>query len=216
MAIPTMCAEISPGWTIVVPVRGTATSKTRLSMAGVDSSALAAAFGLDVVDAAVHAARVRRVVVTTASPYLAAAASAKGAVAIVDAAPGHLDDVVLRAVDRVRALDPQSDVAVLVGDVATITPGDLDDALALAEEHPRAFIADRDGVGTVMLTARNGLPHQPCFGGPSRISHRAWGYREIALDRSARVRHDIDTAHDLALALELGVGSEVRRVLEAS
>ncbi len=198
----------------MVPVRGTATSKTRLSLAGVDSSALAAAFGLDVVDAAVHASHVRRVVVTTASPYLAAAAAAKGAVTIVDDAPGHLNDVVLRAVDRVRALDPRSDVAVLVGDVATITPSDLDEALAIADEYSLAFIADREGVGTVMLTARRGLPHQPCFGGPSRISHRAWGYRELAIDRTARVRHDIDTADDLALALERGVGSEVRRVLE--
>lgn len=208
-----MSAEPAATWTVVVPVRGTATSKTRLTVDGVDSSALAAAFALDVVAAAVRAERVRRVIVTTASPYFAAAAVDHGAIAIVDDAPGLLDDVVVRAVDRVRVLDPLSDVAILVGDVATITAADLDEALEVASEHSRAFVPDRDGIGTVLLTARHGLHHHPCFGGSSRISHRAWGYQELDLASNARLRHDVDTRGDLDDAVAVGLGTEARSLL---
>lgn len=208
-----MSAEYDVRWTVIVPVRGTANSKTRLNLSGFDSSMLAAAFGLDVVQAAASATLIRQVVVTTASPYLAAAVADRGAVGVLDDAPGHLNEVVLRTVDRVRTAQPLANIAVLVGDVAMVTPGELDQSLSMAAGHSRAFVADHAGVGTVMLTARKGYSHRPRFGSASRAAHLTAGYCELELDRNMRIRHDIDTAGDLASALKRGVGSEVSRLL---
>lgn len=200
-------------WTVIVPVRGTAHSKTRLCLAGFDSSMLGAAFGLDVAEAAATATLVQHVVVTTASPYLAAAAADRGARGLLDDGPGTLNEVVSRAVDRVRTANPLANVAVLMGDVAMVTPADIDQSLTMAAKHSRAFVADRDDEGTVMLTARKGYPHRPRFGQASRSAHLAAGYCEIVLDEEARIRHDVDTSSDLAVAFRRGMGSEVTRLL---
>lgn len=200
-------------WTIVVPVRGTSSSKSRLAVEGVPSSELAIAFGLDVIEACSGARLVTRTVVSTASPYLAAAAAELGAVSMMDHIAADLNSSISATVRRVRAVDPSANIGVLVGDVATMTSDDLDNALEAAAVHPRALVADRQGVGTVLLTARAGLSHHPRFGGVSRVSHRAWGYREVEIDPHSRLRHDVDTQLDLAEARARGLGERSTRLL---
>lgn len=213
-ATPTMWPEPDRAeWTVVVPIRGTSTSKSRLVVDGVASSELAIAFGLDVIAACRGARSVTRTVVTTASPYLAAAAAALGAATVIDDAAADLNSSISSAVRRVRALDPGANIAVIVGDVAMVTPADIDEALAAAAAHPRALVCDRQGVGTVLISARAGLAHHPRFGGVSRVSHRAWGYREIDIDPNSRLRHDLDTQVDLVEARARGLGAASSRLL---
>lgn len=182
------------GWTVVIPVKGTAGAKSRLNA----SPALATAIALDTVHAALAAARV--IVVT--SPQAAPLFSALGAVVIQDPGGG-----LNRAVGAGVAAAGDRRVAVLLGDLPGLVAPELRAALEQAAACPRAMVSDADGVGTVLLTAQGGAAHAPAFGGQSRKAHLAAGYTELDIPASSGLRRDVDTSlqlNELAAARRLG------------
>ena len=208
----------SPAWSVVVPVKRLDTAKTRL---GEDHrparSELALAFATDCLTALVAASRVARVVVVSSDPALRPVADALGVTWLEEAGVDGLNSA---AASALSTLD--GPVAVVVGDLPSLTSSAADLALRLAEGAPKAFISDAAGTGTTMLMARDARDCVPAFGPRSRARHREAGFvdlgLDLALDRDqamdlARARRDVDTEVDLADALRLGVGPATARAL---
>lgn len=108
-------------------------------------------------------------------------------------------------------------VAVLLGDLPALRPGDLGAALEAASEHHRAVVTDADGSGTTLLTARSGVELHPAFGPGSAAEHAARGH--VVLDVAdvpavSGLRQDVDLARDLAAVAALGPGPRTTEVLD--
>jgi 2-phospho-L-lactate guanylyltransferase len=96
-------------------------------------------------------------------------------------------------------------IAVVLADLPSLLPESLTEALARASEHSSATVSDHHEIGTTMLFAQNKAIFQPSFGHGSHKRHVVQG--SIALARvSPRLKLDVDTQRDLALATRLGVG----------
>jgi 2-phospho-L-lactate guanylyltransferase len=175
-------------WTVVVPVKGTPSAKSRLGA----SAQLAHAIALDTVTAAGGAARV--IVVTPRATDFPG-------VQVVSDPGGGLSAAISAAI----AAAGDGPVAVLLGDVPALQTSELAAALAAAEGHPLAFVPDADGQGTVLITALRAADHAPAFGEGSRAAHLAAGYVELAIAPDSGLRRDVDTPEHLAaLAPRLG------------
>ena len=172
-------------WTVVIPVKGTTGSKSRL----VGSTELAQAIALDTVAAAVGAGKV--IVVTT--PAVAASFAALGAVTIPDPATGLLGAVQA----GIDAAGP-GPVAIMLGDLPALRQEELAAALEAATRQPLAMVPDAEGVGTTLITALRAQDHRPAFGAGSRALHVAAGYAELPVDADSGLRRDVDTAEQLA------------------
>ena len=197
-------------WTVIVPVKGTALAKSRLGLADPDRAALALAFAIDTVSATLAADRVERVVVVTASDAVANRMSELGAIAVRETSTAGLNPAIIDGLEVARVEAPDAPVAVLLGDLPALDPADLDAVLDRALEHSRAMVADAAGVGTVLVTALQGIPHHPKFGGASRAAHLAAGYVELDVDAARGLRHDIDTLDDLAAVTSEALGRATR------
>ncbi|ACZ22324.1 uncharacterized conserved protein [Sanguibacter keddieii DSM 10542] len=108
-------------------------------------------------------------------------------------------------------------VAVLLGDLPALRPGDLGAALEAASAHHRAVVTDADGSGTTLLTARSGVELYPAFGPGSAAEHAARGH--VVLDVAdvpavSGLRQDVDLARDLAAVAALGPGPRTTEVLD--
>lgn len=190
-------------WTVVIPVKGTPSAKSRLGA----SSELSLAIALDSVEAAVGAVGAARVIVVT-SPAIAGDFDALGVRVVVDEGAG-LNAAVMQGV---AAADTHA-VAALLGDVPAMRAEELIAALELAEHHPLAFVPDADNDGTVLVTALRSGSHRPAFGTHSRAAHLAAGYVELGIPLDSGLRRDVDTAEQLA-ALSSRVGWRTARVHE--
>ncbi len=181
-------------WTVVIPVKGTTSAKSRLGA----STELALAIALDTVAAA---SAFSVVVVTSAG--IAAQFEALDARVVLDEGHG------LNAAVAQGIAVASGPVAVLLGDVPALQPGELAAALDLAGQHPRAFVADADSDGTVLITALDGADHRPTFGAYSRAAHLAAGYVELDIPLDSGLRRDVDTPEQLA-ALASRTGPRTR------
>jgi 2-phospho-L-lactate guanylyltransferase len=181
-----------PDWTVVIPVKGTVSAKSRLGA----SPELALAIALDTVAAALAA----KVIVVT-SPGIAPSFEALGARVIIDAEQG-LGAAIAQGIAGAGA----DAVAVLLGDVPALRPEELATALESAAQHPLAFVADADNDGTVLVTALRAADHRPAFGAHSRAAHLAAGYVELDIPLDSGLRRDVDTRAQLA-ALGTRVGT---------
>ncbi|WP_066040606.1 2-phospho-L-lactate guanylyltransferase [Herbiconiux solani] len=201
-------------WTVVVPVKGTVDSKSRLhpDIADGDRMRLAEAFTLDALAALAAARRVASIIVVTdPTTPLAAELGSRGVLIVSDPGLGLNGAIAegLRAVGETRPL------AVLLGDLPSLTPEAVDDALSAAEAHPLAVVPDADGAGTTLLTATTAAPPVPRFGAGSAAAHAAAGHRILALPADSPIRRDVDTAADLDAAVALGVGAHTHAALAA-
>ena len=192
-------------WTIIIPVKPAATAKSRLGL-GAD---FARAIALDTVAAAVACRSVGRVLVVTSDPAFRPPA----AELVEEEAPAGIDSAVRTA----AALAPDGPRAVLLGDLPSLRPEDLADALTaaaqLASSHPRAFVADRESSGTTLVTAAAGVPLLTAFGPGSAAAHRALGLVALALPVESTVTADVDTVEQLEVARALGLGAATRAAL---
>ncbi|MDJ0377297.1 2-phospho-L-lactate guanylyltransferase [Cryobacterium sp. PH31-L1] len=200
----------APAWVVVVPVKGSAEAKSRLG-AGPGRAALADAFALDTVAMLVAASAVERVFVVTASTRLGALLGGFGAVIVPEvpvAETGHarLNAGIVQGLAAARLAYPQANLAVMTGDLPALRLSDLENAFALAEVHPRAMVADAEGVGTTTLFARAGVTVTPRFGLGSRAAHEGDGHVVLDLPPTSSLRRDVDTAADLEAARALGLG----------
>lgn len=162
-------------------------------------------------DAAAHA----RLVEAIRADTLAAARAADGVarVLLVADRPGVPDALVQirsglnaalsEAAEHAIRRWPANGVAALVGDLPALRPAELAAALAAAAGHPQSFVPDATGTGTTLLAAVPGTLLRPAFGLDSAARHAAWAAR---LDAAPGLRHDVDTATDLAAAAGLGLG----------
>ena len=188
-----------PDWTVVIPVKGTVSAKSRLGA----SPELALAIALDTVAAALGAAGV--IVVT--APSLSPEFESLGARVVPDAGSG-----LNAAVRQGIAAAGNGPIAVLLGDAPALRSSELAAALERAAEHPKAFVADADNDGTVLITALDPAGHSPAFGAHSRAAHLAAGYVELDIPAGSGLRRDVDTRDQLS-ALGDRVGQRTRAIM---
>lgn len=167
---------------------------------------LALAIALDTVEVAL---RVTAVTVVT-SRSAGAAFSALGA-RIVHDPGGGLNSAIVAGLGTL-----DGPAGVLLGDLPALTAAELDEALKLAGDHARAFVADSEGVGTTLITALAGFGHRPAFGIASRAAHVAAGYTELVLPVNSGLRRDVDTVSQLSQLSQLSVvGPRTQAVFSA-
>jgi len=191
---------------VVVPVKRLGVAKSRLYAAGrprPQHEELALALALDTVAAALRAAA--RVLVVTDDPAVSAAMRALGAVVVADEPDAGLNPALAYGAARAAQLAPADGVALLSADLPALRPAELAAALRAAAGHPRAFVADAGGTGTTLLAALPGVPPAPRYGPGSAAAHRGSGAVELP-GAWPSLRHDVDTADDLAAAADLGLG----------
>ncbi|GHC49625.1 2-phospho-L-lactate guanylyltransferase [Streptomyces cinnamoneus] len=201
-------------WTLVVPLKPLAAAKSRLAAGAgrLPGPALALAFALDTVGAALACGSVRDVAVVTRDGRAGAELAALGARVLAEPPGGGLNAALAHGAHSVRAGRPHAAVATLNADLPALRPAELGRVLDFAAEFPRAFLPDAAGIGTTMLAAAPGKELAPAFEGRSRARHRASGAWEIALEGVDSVRQDVDTELDLRAALALGVGPRTAAV----
>jgi len=178
-------------WTVVIPVKPADEGKSRLGR----TPGVARAIALDTIAAAV--ATDARIIVVTADRELAGEIDAD---VVFEAAPTGLAAAIAAGLPSEDA-----DRAVLLGDLPALRPEDLTSALTLAEKHPRAFVADAEGTGSTLVTARSGLAFVHHFGPSSAERHRALGLTELPIPADSSLRRDVDLDEHLwALGSHLG------------
>ncbi|KJY42225.1 2-phospho-L-lactate guanylyltransferase [Streptomyces sp. NRRL B-1568] len=203
-------------WTLVVPLKPLAAAKSRLARgaAQLPRPALALAFALDTVGAALACPCVRDVVVVTDDRPAGARLAALGARVLAEPpGRGGLNAALAHGAQSIRGQWPNSAVATLNADLPALRPAELGRVLDSAGEFPRAFLPDAAGIGTTLLAAAPGMELAPAFEGRSRARHLASGAREIVLAGVDSVRRDVDTEEDLRAALALGVGPRTTAAL---
>lgn len=211
-----------PGdWHLVVPVKGGSAAKSRLHPPpGVSRAELATAIAHDCLTAATSGMPAGRVLVVTGDGHVAGLARSLGAEVQADPGAG-LNAAVAAGVAAARGSAPdgalaarEADVAVLLGDLPSLLPSDLMDALAAATAYEHAVVPDAAGTGTVLLTARGLAGPTAAFGPGSAARHRDAGHTVLDLDLP-RLRTDVDDDRSLVEAIALGVGPHTRRCLAA-
>lgn len=192
---------------VVVPVKPPKIAKSRLGGLGDDvRQELAAAFAADTVAAALAASSVDVVLAVTDDHRLAAELRDLGAEVMPDVAVDDLNASLVQAVAELVRRAPGLRPAAICADLPALRPTELDRALAATLPHDLAFVADADGIGTTLLSAAARADFRPGFGPGSRLVHLDHGAVEVETDGIDSVRRDVDTPHDLAAALRLGIG----------
>jgi 2-phospho-L-lactate guanylyltransferase len=183
-------------WTVLVPLRALPNAKSRLASTVPAElfEALVTAIRADTLAAAGAAAPVARIVIVGDVP---------GAdVTLVQHSPG-LNGALRDGAAHAAEHWPEDGVAALVGDLPALRPDELTATLTAAAAVSAGFVTDHAGTGTTMLTARPGSTLDPHFGAGSAARHAAIA---TALDAGPGLRHDVDTAADLAAATPFGLG----------
>jgi 2-phospho-L-lactate guanylyltransferase len=199
-------------WTVVVPVKAAPAAKSRLRAATGSARAhaeLTAAIRTDTLAAASAAASVGQVLIVTDRRQAPRAAGPGASHLLVQHSPG-LNAALAEAAGYAARRWPQDGIALLVGDLPALRAADLDAALAEAAGHRLAFVADADGLGTTLLTAKPGVLPRPQFGAGSAARH---AQSATALDAAPGLRRDVDTDADLLAAVALGIGPATATVL---
>lgn len=192
-------------WTVIIPVKRLPAAKTRLARE--DRGDVALAMALDTVRAA-SAAYVGAVIVVTDDERLRAAIGA-WALVIPDEPHDGLNAALRHGARVAQRQAPTGRVAALAGDLPALRPAELRAALAVAESHGRAVVADATGTGTVLLTAAPGVELSPAWGEQSRLAHVRGGAVDLTERLGEQVpglRCDVDRLADLDGARRLGLG----------
>ncbi|CCH34418.1 2-phospho-L-lactate guanylyltransferase [Actinosynnema sp. NPDC047251] len=190
---------------LVVPVKTLQRAKTRLVGVTDDRPALALAFALDTIAAALPV--VRRVLAITEDRAVAAQLRALGVGSIPG--PEGLNEALRFGAAVLRGRDPRSVVGALQADLPALRTDEL--ALALDAAEGRAFCPDRQGTGTTLLLSAPGGDLDPRFGVGSAEAHARDA--QVLLGPWPTLRNDVDTAADLELAAGLGLGPRSAAVL---
>lgn len=213
-------------WHLVVPVKHADRAKTRLEPPHpLSRPALARAVAADTLHEVCRALPPGQVTVVTSDPAAQEVARRLGARVLPDpgaglnaaVAAGWADGPVA-ATDRTGwaggsgATRARPGWAALLGDLPALRGEDLREALARCSAEPAAVVPDAEGTGTVLLTSTV-APPAPRFG-PGSAARHAEDATLLELDLP-RLRQDVDTVADLALALALGVGPATSRILGA-
>jgi len=208
---------------LLVPVKPLARAKTRLrGMADGGAGApeaharLVVALARDTLAAVTGAAVVRTALAVCSDEVVRSALAADGVAAIPDEPAAGLNPALRYGEAVLRGADPSATVGALQADLPALRPEELDCAVRTGlATGGRVFCTDRTGTGTTLLLAPPWQPLEPCFGPDSAAAHRATGARELT-GCWPGLRCDVDTAADLAVARELGLGRFTRAALQKS
>ncbi|CAM3013462.1 2-phospho-L-lactate guanylyltransferase [Skermania piniformis] len=124
------------------------------------------------------------------------------------AAPGvgGLNAALQFAASRTRRRHGPGAILAVQADLPALRPAELTAFLAAAPGGRRSFVADQHGVGTTALLQPDPTGSlDPRFGPRSADRHRAAGAAEPSGEWPG-LRHDVDTAADLAVSHRLGTG----------
>ncbi|MEU1982375.1 2-phospho-L-lactate guanylyltransferase [Nocardia sp. NPDC019395] len=204
----------------VIAVKTLDSAKSRLAgvLPPAQRSRLVLAMLTDTVRAAVAVPAITSVTVVTPDPVVAETTRALGAEVHPEpaGAAADPDGLNIALADAAAALRARYGAAVgllaLQADLPALCPQELAAVLAAAPGDTRGLVADHAGTGTAALLAPPGLALRPRFGRDSAHRHRADGARELHGDWPG-LRHDVDTAADLAALRELGTGHETAALL---
>jgi 2-phospho-L-lactate guanylyltransferase len=200
-------------WILVIPVKRTAIAKSRLAAAYPQHRPeLARAFAVDTTAAALDSPLVYAVLVVTDDPVVSADVTAIGAHVVPDLPGVGLNGALEHGAAVAAAQYPGMGIAALSADLPALRPAELSAVLAACTAD-RSFVIDEPGTGTTMLAAGPGIPLDPRFGVGSALAHQTSGALPIALTSIDSVRRDVDTAADLAHAVQLGVGPATADVM---
>jgi len=206
----------------VLPVKSFARAKQRLEEAISDRRELAEAMVSDVLEALGAVAAIDDVLVVTAEPRAAQAATQVGALAVEDREERGQSAAAQRGIDA--AVERGAGRVLLVpGDCPTLAPGELSRLLARPATEPSVIIVpDRHGSGTnaLLLTPPDAVA--PSFGAGSLARHAASAAAAGAAIRVCDLPSlslDVDTPEDLlalrqALGAHAGGAARTRAVLD--
>ncbi|TCP52051.1 2-phospho-L-lactate guanylyltransferase [Tamaricihabitans halophyticus] len=204
---------------LVVPVKSLRSAKTRLR--GVAGRAdgvhteLVLAMVLDTVLAARATARVGRVLVVTPDSRVNSTLRERGFAVCGEGPVSELNAAYRYGAAQLAATQPAGParaIGALQADLPALRPADLDTALATAAEH-RVYCPDRQKTGTTLLVSAVGEALDPRFGPDSAHAHHVSGARQLTAPVPT-LRCDVDTAEDLAMAAELGLGPHTSALLD--
>jgi len=208
---------VDPSTGAVVALKTLAEAKSRLdALPGALRRRLAWTMALDTLTALT--AVVDEVVVVGDEPALASRLSRAGLAVRVAGEPmaAGLNGALEHGAGLLRS-DGHSRVLACVGDLPALHPSSIQRVLGAALTPGRCYLADASGTGTTMLIACE-VPLAPRFQGPSASAHRGSGAEPLTDERLGSevpdARQDVDTAADLAAAVELGVGAATAALLD--
>lgn len=207
-----MSSSPVPRFGVVIPVKPPRFAKSRLGGLGDEvRRALAVAFALDTVVAALRSDPVATVLVVTDDHRLADQVRALGAAVVPDGTADLNGSLKLGAAE-VRRRAPELHLAALCADLPALRPDELARALMATAPLRLGFVADADRLGTTLVTAPDLTRFRPRFGPDSRAEHLAAGAVELDGAGLDSLRRDVDTPADLEEALRLGIGPHTSRV----
>jgi 2-phospho-L-lactate/phosphoenolpyruvate guanylyltransferase len=200
---------------LIVAVKRLAAAKTRLApiFSARTRERLVLAMLMDTLTAARRVAALGSITVITPDDAAAAAVAQLGADVLADPTPeGHRDPLnnAITAAERALA-GSYANFVVLQGDLPALQSQELAEAIGVARQHRRSFVADRPATGTSALCAF-GTSLDPQFGPDSSARHRRSGAIELT-GAWPGLRCDVDTPADLAAARRLGLGPATSRAL---
>lgn len=121
-----------------------------------------------------------------------------------------LNDAILAGL---RFAGPHRCRAAMVGDLPFLLPTDVESALREAARHALSVVADREGSGTTLIAALEGVELIPRFGNTSFARHMAAGHTYLSLPPGSTVHWDVDRQADLDAARFLQLGGKTRAAL---
>jgi 2-phospho-L-lactate guanylyltransferase len=200
---------------LVVPVKTLRDAKSRLrgAVAPAEPSLLVLSIVLDTLVAAVQADGVRRVLVVSSDPTVAAVLVEQGFECVLEGPVPGLNAAYRRGAALLREADAHAQIGALQADLPALRANDLAAAIKTADGR-RSFVADRQGTGTTLLLSAAGGPLDPRFGAGSAHAHATSGASPLT-DGWPSLRCDVDTSEDLRTACDLGLGENTSALLGA-
>lgn len=200
---------------LVIAVKRLANAKTRLApvFSAATRESVVLAMLVDTITAASAVQAVRTVTVVTPDDDAADAARTLGADVLTDPTPAGHHDPLNNAIAAAEAMvrDQTPNIVVLQGDLPSLQPQELAEAIAAGRAYRRSFVGDRHGTGTSALLAF-GVALDPHFGADSAQRHGHSGAIELT-GAWPGLRCDIDTPDDLLVARRLGVGAATAQAI---
>jgi 2-phospho-L-lactate guanylyltransferase len=196
---------------VVIPVKGLRRGKSRLrdAVAPAAHADLVLALAADTAAAAATAPGVSRVLAVTSDTAVAAALRREGIEVLTERPPYGLNRALRQGETALGAGTVL--VGALQADLPALRPAELGAALSEADGR-RACCVDRHGTGTTLLLSAPGQRLEPAFGAGSADAHRASGATELTAPLPS-LRCDVDTAEDLRVAAEFGLGPRTLRIV---
>ncbi|WP_293780605.1 2-phospho-L-lactate guanylyltransferase [uncultured Aeromicrobium sp.] len=191
------------GWTVVVPVKPFDRAKSRLGLEPARRERIARLFADHVLDELRRTPTVQTVIVVGIDHPAAD-------VGLPD--PGSMIEAVARGRSWAAERHADRPIAVIPADLPALTAPIVAEALDEASNHLRAFVPDRSGEGTTLLTSSSPAELVVSYGPGSARAHRALGVVELVGDWPG-LRDDVDTLAHLERIVSRGRARGIDRLI---